>query len=90
MDYPSTRKPVDQREFIVTAFAIDVYNYLDKGLDIDVMLECLTNTIISSTILDSASYIFITYYFSTIHISEETKLIFVVSLINMWYISTKK
>lgn len=39
MDYPSTRKPVDQREFIVTAFPIDVYSYLDKRLDIDVMLS---------------------------------------------------
>lgn len=36
MDYPSRRKPVDQREFIVTAFAIDVYSYLDKRLDVDV------------------------------------------------------
>lgn len=36
MDYLSRRKPVDQREFIVTAFAIDVYSYLDKRLDIDV------------------------------------------------------
>lgn len=52
MDYPSTRKPVDQREFIVTAFTIDVYSYLDKRLDIDVTSE--TNTIISLTISDSA------------------------------------
>lgn len=60
MDYSSTRKPVDQREFIVTAFAIDVYSYLDKRLDIDVMLEYLTNIIISLTILerDSALYIY--------------------------------
>lgn len=36
MDYLSRRKPVDQREFIVTAFAIDVYSYVDKRLDIDV------------------------------------------------------
>ncbi|CAL1682391.1 unnamed protein product [Lasius platythorax] len=54
MDYPSTRKPVDQREFIVTAFTIDVYSYLDKRLDIDVTSECQTNTIISLTISDSA------------------------------------
>lgn len=37
MDYSSKRKPVDQRKFIVTAFAVDVYSYLDKRLDIDVM-----------------------------------------------------
>lgn len=37
MDYLSRRKPVDQRKFIVTAFAIDVYSYLDKRLDIDVI-----------------------------------------------------
>jgi len=44
MDYMSRRKPVDQREFIVTAFAIDIYSYLDKRLDVDVTLKCLTYT----------------------------------------------
>lgn len=44
MDYPSTRKPVDQRrEFIVTVFPIDAYSYLDKRLNINLMLEYLTN-----------------------------------------------
>lgn len=37
MDYPLRRKPVNQRKFIVTAFAIDVYSYLGRRLDIDVM-----------------------------------------------------
>lgn len=41
MDYPSTRKPVDQREFIATAFAIDVRSYLDKHLDVDVTCSCV-------------------------------------------------
>jgi hypothetical protein len=42
MDYMSRRQPVDQWKFIVTAFAIDIYSYLDKRLDVDVTLEYLT------------------------------------------------
>lgn len=48
IDYLSRRKPVDQQEFIVirdTAFAIDIYSYLDERLvDVDVTLGCLTYT----------------------------------------------
>lgn len=49
MDYPLARKLVDQREFIATAFAIDVCSYLAKRLDVDLTRRSVRLTYIQSS-----------------------------------------